>query len=204
MKARDAVEDALREINVLGVGEAMPAEHIQHGMRRLGQLLLAWQNLDYNVWLKAEQTLTLTTARSYTLSPERPLRILGARIVGSGLETPMQELMRQDYDDLPNKTSTGRPTSYYYDRQREDALFYVWPVLSVANGETVKITYARPITTPDALGEDVDIPPEWELAVVKGLAADLAATYEKPAPADAALHLGIALGFDREGSVFFT
>ncbi len=204
MKAREAIEDALREINVLALDEAMEAAQVQFGLRKLGRMLLAWQNLDYNIWLKASQTLTLTTARSYTLSPERPLRILSARISTDDIETPLQELTRQDYDELPNKTATGRPTSFHYDRQKEDALLYVWPVPDAA-GDTIEITYARAIERPDRLGADVDIPPEWEDAVVFGLAVSLAPAFQRQPPMDlAAAHLSVALAFDREGSVFFT
>jgi hypothetical protein len=205
MKARDCIEDALREIGVLDVEEAMDASHVRFGLRKLRRMLLSWQNLDYNVWLKAEQTVTLAAAtRVYTLSPVRPLRILSARVVTSGIETPLQELTRQDYDTLPLKTSTGRPTSYHYDRQREDARFYVWPVPG-AVGDTIKITYARQIEPMETFGAEVDVPEEWEDAVVYGLAVSLSSAYSRTPPIDlAAGSLNAALAFDREDSVFFT
>lgn len=205
MKAREAIEDALREINVVAVDEAMDAEHIQFGLRKLRRMLLSWQSLDYNVWLKAEQSVTLAAATGiYTLDPVRPLRILGARLSSHGIETPMEALTREDYDRLPDKASAGRPTSYYYDRQREEARLYVWPVPSAA-GETIRITYARQIDPAEKLTDDVDVPDEWGDAVVYGLAVALAPAYQRPAPVDiAAGYLNAALAFDREDSVFFT
>jgi hypothetical protein len=205
MRAREAIEDALRELGVLDVEETMDASHVRFGLRKLRRMLLSWQNLDYNVWLKAEQTLTMTAGeRSYTLDPVRPLRILSARVVTDGIETPLEALTRQDYDTLPLKTSAGRPVSFHYDRQREDALFYVWPV-PTANGETIQITYARQIAPMDTFGADVDVPEEWEDAVVYGLACALASTYSRQPPIDlAAGALNAALAFDREDSVFFT
>lgn len=204
MLAKEAIQDALTEINVVGVGDAAEAVGVPFAMRKLSRLLLAWQNLDYPVWRTSEQTLTLTTAASYTLNPVRPMRILSARRLKDGTETPMQSMTRSEYDDLPRKTSTGIPTTYYYDKQRADALFKVWPVLATADGTQVKITYIRGLDETDDVNTTLDIPPEWEAALVWGLAVELAPAYQRPAPVEAAAgHLDAALSADREDSVFF-
>lgn len=204
MKAREAIEDALKEIGVLDPSEAVDPEHVQFAMGKLGRMLSAWQNLGYSLWTRAEQTVTLTTAGTYTLSPVRPARILSVRMVRSGTELPMHEMTRQEYDDLPIKTTTGHPTSFYYDRQREAARLYIWPLLSTAAGETLKITYERAIERPTKLSDEVDVPVEFEHAMVLGLAAELAPAFSRMPPPAAAASLMVALAADREGSVFFT
>ena len=124
---RDLVEDALRKIGVVAIDDPMTADESAHALRALDRLMKSWQNRGYSLWLNATQTLTLTTSASYTLSPVRPLRILNARLVRSGIETPMQELTREEYDDLPLKSATGVPTTFYYDRQREASLCLAGP-----------------------------------------------------------------------------
>lgn len=141
---RDIVTDALLDIEVGAIGQAANATLSAHAVRVLNRIMKAWQLDDAAPsFLKSSQTLTLTTAASYSLLPERPIRILSARLKRAGIEIPMIRLTRDEYDSLPVKATTGIPTQYYYDRQKEDALFYVWPVLSVAAGETVEITYER-------------------------------------------------------------
>jgi len=203
---RDLVEDALRKIGVVAIDDPMTADESAHSLRALDRLIKSWQNREYSLWLNATQTLTLTTSASYTLSPVRPLRILNARLVRSGIETPMQELTREEYDDLPLKSATGVPTPFYYDRQREASLFYVWPVLAAANGETIKITYEREFEDQTDLTAVPDVPGEWWDAVVYGLAARLADDYGKNVPnvvARAEEELRLALSADREGSIYF-
>lgn len=203
---RDIISDALRKIGVVAADEAMTADQAASGLRELDRMLKGWQNRGYFLWTKASQTLTLTTAASYTLSPVRPLRILNARLVRSGLETPMMEMARDEYDNLPNKASTGLPTQFHYDRQRENALFYVWPVLATANGETIKITYEREVEDQDDLDAAPDVPGEWLDATVYNLASRLADDFMINNPrvdARAQALLEEALAFDREGSVFF-
>lgn len=203
---RDLVEDALRKIGVVAIDDPMTADESAHALRALDRLMKSWQNREYSLWLNATQTLTLTTSASYTLSPVRPLRILNARLVRSGIETPMQELTREEYDDLPLKSATGVPTTFYYDRQREASLFYVWPVLAAANGETIKIAYEREFEDQTDLTAVPDVPGEWWDAVVYGLAARLADDYGKNVPnvvARAEEELRLALSADREGSIYF-
>jgi hypothetical protein len=100
-------------------------------------MLKQWQAQDH-LWFADEMTVTLTTAASYTLA-ERPVRVYGARRVIAGIETPMNPMLRQEYLEMPLKTNTGVPTSFYVDHQRATAILYVWPVLATADGPPVKI-----------------------------------------------------------------
>jgi len=203
---RDLIEDALRKIGVVAFDEPMTADQTASALRAWNRLLKSWQNRGYNLWAKTTQTLTLTTAASYALNPARPMRILGARLVRNGIETPMLSMTRQEYDDMPVKASTGLPTRFYYDKQREAALFYVWPVLAVAGGETIRITYEREAEDQTDANAVPDIPGEWWEAAVYGLAARLADDYTRDVPnvvARAEEELRLALADDREESVFF-
>lgn len=203
---QDLITDALRKIGVVAEDEPMTADQAANGLRAWNRLLKSWQNRGYNLWAVTLQTVTLTTAASYTMAPVRPVRILGARFVRNGIETPMLAMTRQEYDDLPVKASTGLPTRYYYDKQREAALLYVWPVLASASGETIRVTYEREAEDQTSLSAVPDIPAEWWEAAVYGLAARLADDYGKNVPnviARAEEELRLALADDHEGSVYF-
>jgi hypothetical protein len=204
---RDIVTLALRKASILGIGETASAEDADAAREELELMLKGWQNMGYNLWTKTAGTLTLTTAASYTLSPVRPLAILSARLKRGSTEMPMSEMTRQEYDELPTKTTTGTPTMFYYDRQREAAVFYVWPVLAAANGETVQFTYEREMEDISDIGDVIDIPGEWWDAVVYNLAARMLETVtlaNKPQTIfmRAEKLLRDAGAFDREGSIF--
>jgi hypothetical protein len=206
----DIITDALLDIEVGSMGQDPAGIITAHAVRHLNRIMKAWQLDDAAPsFLKASQTLTLTTAASYTLNPERPVRILSARLKRSGIEIPMIRLSRDEYDQLPVKTTTGIPTQYYYDRQKEDALLYVWPVLSVAAGETVEITYEREFEDV-AIGDNIDLPGEWWDVAVLQLASRLVHAYgsegaKQSIPMRAEIALNKALGAAVDGeSVYWT
>jgi hypothetical protein len=202
---RDLIESAFRKIGVVAVDEAMQADQAEQGLRALNRMVKAWQNKGYNLWSVASQSVTLTTAAVYTLNPVRPLDILSCRLKRSGVEMPMIRVTRDEYDNLPVKSAQGTPTQFYYDRQREAARLYVWPVLAAAAGETLEITYTREFEDM-ALTDAPDLPGEWYDAAVYGLGSRLADDYMVNAPnviARAEEELRLALAFDREGSIWF-
>lgn len=199
--------DALRYSGVVAVDLEAADEEIAIALRELDRMLKSWQAMGHNLWTLTSQTVTLTTAASYTLSPVRPFSIHNINFRQNGRDLPMHEMMREEYDSLPVKTASGIPTNFYYDRQREDARLYVWPVLSVAAGETLEITFYREIE--DVVSDSViDCPAEWYDAVVKGLGFRLTLLFSPDTPkmylkplADEALAL--AMAGDRESSVYF-
>jgi hypothetical protein len=195
------VTDAFRKIGVCAHDEALTADMEAAGMRELRRMLLSWQNLRYNLWLTTEASITLTTAVSYVL-PERALRVHSVRYRNaSGIDLPINPMTRQEYYDLPIKTSTGIPHGWYYDRQVATGTLYIWQPLASVTTETLKVTYERPFDEDDLLD---DIPPEWENAVLYGLAAQLATDYDgKDVTMEASGHLAAALASDREDSIYF-
>ncbi len=203
--ARSIVSDALRKIGVVAMDEDMTADQSAHGLRALNRMVKSWQNKGYSVFAKASQVVTLTTAASYTLTPVRPLEILSCRFRQNGIDRPMLQFTRDEYDSLPLKTSTGTPTTFYYDRQREAARLYVWPVMAAVNGETLQITYTREFEDM-ALTDALDVPTEWYDATVYGLGARLADDFSVAVPGVVARSEALlreALAFDREGSIWF-
>ena len=201
---RDIITDAMLDLEVGSIGAQARANLAAHAVRVLNRIMKAWQLDDAAPsFLKASQTLTLTTAASYSLLPERPIRILSARLKRSGIEIPMIRLTRDEYNALPVKTTTGLPTQFYYDRQKEDALFYVWPVLAVANGETVEISYEREFEDVD-INDNIDLPGEWWDVAVLQLASRLVHAYGSEAakasiPMRAEMALNKALGAAVDG-----
>jgi hypothetical protein len=96
---------------------------------------------------------------------------------------PMERLTRAEYLELPEKTSSGIPTCFYFDPQRDAGVLYVWPVLAVATTEVIRYSYVRRIEDIDDENNDLDIPPEFIDLIGYNLAARLLDNYGR---ADAA------------------
>ena len=90
--------------------------------RSLNLLFSEWANRGINYWAVKQQTLTLVNGQTtpYTL-PEGTIDIMDAVIRDSaGTDTSDQIVNRvsiADYNQLPNKTSLGKPSQYMLDKQ---------------------------------------------------------------------------------------
>jgi len=210
LTVREVITRALRKAGICGIGDDPSADDAEAARQELDMMLKSWQNMGYNLWTKTSLSHTLTTAAAQTLDPVRPLRILSCRYraTANGTELIMSPMMRDEYDSLPNKTTTGTPTQFHYDRQREAARLYVWPVIASATGQTLEITYDRELEDIASLNDVLDMPSEWYQAVVYNLAALMMETVpvrmqDQRVTARAQLLLRDAGAFDREASVFF-
>lgn len=144
----------------------------------------------------------------YQTNLVRPLRIISARSYNfaSGIETPIDEMDRVEYQELPNKSASGAINGIFYDRRggaNSTGLLYLWQAPASVE-DAVKMTVARPVQDFTAAGDDADLPQEWIRAIEWGLADELADEYDVPEPKRtrierrAAQYLNEANWFERE------
>jgi hypothetical protein len=114
----------------------------------------------------------------------RPLSVISARRfnLDSGIDTPISIWDRIEYQDMPNKTSSGAPNAIYYDRRggaNSSGYLYVWQPNSSPE-YCLKMTVARPIQIFSASANTPDVPEEWTNAITWNLAEELSVDYDTP------------------------
>lgn len=89
-------------------------------------------------------------------------------------DIPLYKLNRNDYANLPNKFSLGRPTQFWYDRKRTTPEMEMWPVPS-ATFTFSQITgfVQRKLQDVGSMINELEMPDRWYLAIVCNLAAEL-------------------------------
>lgn len=179
LTARDVTEDALRRSGVSDIYQAPNAEDSAVALRELEMMLKHWQMNGPHLWLKREDSLSLTQGTEYYDLPHNVLRMLSARIEANGNEIPMTAMSRDEYFDLPQKSSAGYPTQYYLDAQRETSRLYVWPTASDDN-YTVNYTYQKRIDDVDSLDNEIEVPKEHLMTVSYNLSDLLNTFYQMP------------------------
>jgi len=180
LTAREVVTYSLQKLNVLPLTQTLDADEAAAAMQELNLMLKSWQRKGPPLWKKSEGTITMVSATSsYDLTATlNPLRILGLRYRNSGsTDLPMRSFTREQYFDLPVKTSGGNPTQFYFDPQRGAPTLYVWPVQATVTTETLRCTYQKRIDDIDDLANDIDVPQEHLETVGYGLAARLLDSY---------------------------
>jgi hypothetical protein len=180
--------DAAEEIGIAIDGEALDSSFIGVAERTLNRMVKAWVAHGIQLWKRDSITVTLVAdTGTYTLGPTgtvasstRPLRIIDCdRKDSNNIETSLSPLSLEDYNNLPNKSVTGTPVSYYYSPTLTNGTLKLWPVpsTSVASNYTLDINYHSPIEDFDNSTDEPDFPQEWIEALVYGLARRLARKY---------------------------
>ena len=109
-----------------------------------------------------------TTAAAYWRLRETVLASLPASAVYFGYgtrETSITALNRDDYVNLPNKASTGRPLQYWYDRQVTIPKLWVWPVPNDPTAQLVVWNH-RQIQDVGTYINLVEVPQRWFESVI--------------------------------------
>lgn len=167
---------SLRGVGAYASTDSPRAEQVTDALDTLNMMLKALQTEGF-LWLKSFAQLTLVAGQYYyPLGPagtakywpalsttiQRPTRVWGIRrLNSSGYEVPINAISRNEYEMLPNKTTTGTVVQAYYDPQLVNGMLYVWPC--PATGVTDKLNFTVDRTLQDMINDDVtfDFPQEW-------------------------------------------
>jgi hypothetical protein len=91
-------------------------------------------------------------------------------------DIPITRISRSEYIALPNKNQTGRPTSFWVDRQLNPVV-YIWPTPTAAYNNLF-YTRVRMLEDVGALVNLAEIPQRFYEALSAGLAVKLAIKYK--------------------------
>ena len=97
--------------------EAKTGYDLQTARRSMNIMLAEWANRGLNQWTIEQRTQALTANDSeYSLGTDI-IDILSVVVRRSGTDFSMTRISRDTFINLPNKTSSSRPTQYFLDRQ---------------------------------------------------------------------------------------
>ncbi len=121
----------------------------------------------------------------------------------SGYTIPMEQMARNEYDELSRKDSKGVPLQFYVDTQSLTNAVYIWPT-ALTSYEVVRLDVQRQLDTIISTTDDVSFPSEWFLPLASNLAYISSAKYGLPQEDRRFLknmadeHYEMAEGFDFE------
>ena len=139
--------------------------------RSLNLMFSEWSVRGVNYWRTTETTLSLTAStRNYSL-PVGTIDVLTAVLRRDSNDTLLSRLSMTDYNAQANKTTEGKPSQYFFDRQYTPQI-YLWPV---PENSTDTVIYWGLTQLEDAAVsyQDTDVPYRWTEAMCSGLAARL-------------------------------
>ncbi len=95
--------------------------------RSLNLLLADWANRGLNQWTIKQRSLTVAQADGeYELGTD-VIDVLSVVVRRAGTDYSLERLSRDDFLTIPNKSTQGRPSQFFLDRQLNPNL-KIWPV----------------------------------------------------------------------------
>ena len=139
--------------------------------RSLNVMFSEWANRGVNLWTVKQATLTLTSGTATYNSGNglaSPMNdILEVALRRSGTDYEVDRISRGEYLNVPNKTTTGRPSQFYFNRQTSPELV-VWPTPENSTDELVYYYITR-IEDADTSKNTTDVPYRFLPCMIAGL-----------------------------------
>jgi hypothetical protein len=176
-----------RALGTLGIRDFTDTDRQTEAISALNSMLTSWRKELHPVTINESFAVTSGTG-SYTIGAtgvyvtDRPIKILSAYIKdSSGMDHKVDvNLTQEEYNEIYDKTQTGRPESLYYHKANPLATIYFDSIPS--DTETLYISSLKPYATYTTLADTFLLPLEYEEMVVMNLALRLAPKYFMEAP----------------------
>jgi hypothetical protein len=140
--------------------------------RSLNLMFAEWANRGLNLWTVNQATITVTVGvATYTVNADHA-DILEMVLRRDGTDYEVERISRGDFFLLPNKTTQGRPSQFYYDRQIAPKIS-LWQVPENSTDQLIYY-YVRRIEDAGTLQNTTDMPWRFYPCMVAGLAYYLA------------------------------
>lgn len=184
--ARDIINDALKQIGALAIGETATAEEADDALGVLNDMLDSWRTESLLVYNIDSNVFPFTAGKSYytigiggDFNVERPIRIESAYVRDSnGNDYKMVTTEdSQDYSDLIAKYVTSTIPYLLYDNGNFPLKgLSIWPVPASGTYSLVLWTWGV-LAEFDSLNTDIQLPPGYKLAIQNNLAFMLCPRY---------------------------
>jgi hypothetical protein len=148
--------------------EARTGYDLKTAKRSLNLMLADWANRGLNQWTIKQRTQTVTSSDGeYDLGTD-VIDVLSVVVRRSGTDYTMDRISRDEYLAIPTKTTTGRPTQFFLDRQITPNL-KIWPLPDNSTDVLVYDSLTR-INDADNQVNTMDVPFRFYPCLAAGLA----------------------------------
>ena len=136
--------------------------------RSLNLMFADWANRGINMWTVAQGTITLTQGQATQTLTADVVDVLEVVLRRSNTDYEVERISRGEYATLPNKTTQGRPSQFWFNRQIEPVI-NLWAVPENSTDQLIYY-YVQRIEDADALVNTTDMPFRFYPCMVAGLA----------------------------------
>jgi hypothetical protein len=183
------IKAVFRGLGVFNDDAPPPPTDVANAVQALNLMIKQWMSEGTPLWCVTNLSVPLVANQIvYPLTAVfKPLKVLDGRLSYlNGLDVPLTQISRSEYNMLGNKANPGVPNSFYYDPQTTQGNLYLY-LAAQDNLNTVNLTVQRPLADMVNSIDDFDFPIENLNAVKFGLMNELILEYDVPIQKAAAI-----------------
>ena len=160
----DYVEEAFERCGL----EARTGYDLKTARRSLNLMLADWANRGLNQWTIQQRTISLVKSDGeYSLDPD-VIDILAVVVRRDGTDFSIDRISRDEFLSIPTKTTEGRPTQFFLDRQITPNL-KIWPLPENSTDVLIYDSLTR-INDADTAKNTMEVPFRFYPCLAAGLA----------------------------------
>ena len=160
----DYIEEAFERCGL----EVRTGYDLKTARRSLNLMLAEWANRGLNQWTIEQRSFTTTTGDSDISLGTDVIDILSVVVRRSGTDYAIDRLSRDEFLTIPNKTTQGRPTQFFLDRQITPNL-KIWPAPENSTDVVIYDALTR-INDADTQTNTLEVPFRFYPCLAAGLA----------------------------------
>lgn len=140
--------------------------------RSLNLMFADWANRGINMWTVEQGTINLTQGQGALTLTSDVVDVLEIVLRRNNTDYQVERISRGDFVTLPNKTTQGRPSQFWFNRQI-DPVINLWAVPENSTDQLIYY-YVQRIEDAGSLVDTTDMPFRFYPCMVAGLAYYLA------------------------------
>ena len=122
------IDEVIQEATEMIGGEQTLGHTPASARRSINLMLKDWQNRGILLWTTYTTLVTVSTSvTSYALSGDT-LDALEVVLRRDDTDLQLERISFEEYQIIPNKKQTGRPTQFTIKRNRDNPTIFLWPI----------------------------------------------------------------------------
>ena len=163
------IDEVIQEATEMIGGEETLGHTPASARRSINLMLNEWQNKGVLLW--SIQTTAVTATSVETSLSDEILDTLAVTyaVNSSATDIALERISREEYHNLPNKTTTGRPTQYAITRGVNNIALFLYPTTNINTGILNIECFKQLEDVNKSAGQNAQVPKRFLPALTCGL-----------------------------------
>ena len=163
------IDEVIQEATEMIGGEETLGHTPASARRSINLMLNEWQNKGVLLWSILTTAVTATSVETSLSDEILDTLAVTYAVNSSATDIALERISREEYHNLPNKTTTGRPTQYAITRGVNNIALFLYPTTNINTGILNIECFKQLEDVNKSAGQNAQVPKRFLPALTCGL-----------------------------------